>query len=183
MTDTPDPRIVRDFARRAILSSAEDVDYIGIGEQFSDDENWPTEETAYDAMLEAVDAERQKAIVTVSWADEPAEQPQNDEAQHARTFLADLRENVTSYHQPLRGQPEHCTCGGASGCDRGGADLAAIATLEAVLNAAAPQYTVDGQPVDRESYEAWADEGRERDYDEAGIYYDEHDADEDGGPF
>jgi len=43
-----------------------------------------------------------------------------------------------------------------------------------------PQYVVDGQPVDRESYEAWADEGRAT----ADVDYDEHDVDdEEGGPF
>lgn len=75
MTTTPDPKTVRDFARRAILSAAEEVDYIGIGEQFGDDENWPAEEDAYDAMHEAVNAEWKKATATVSW---PDEQPQDE---------------------------------------------------------------------------------------------------------
>lgn len=65
-----DPQTVRDFARRAILSAADEVDYLGIGEQFSDEEGWPDEESAYDAMLAAVDAERKKATVTVTWPDE-----------------------------------------------------------------------------------------------------------------
>lgn len=71
MSET-DPKAVRNFARRAILTAAKDVDYLGIGEQFGDEEGWPDEEDAYDAMLAAVDAERRKAVVTVSWPDEQA---------------------------------------------------------------------------------------------------------------
>jgi hypothetical protein len=47
------------------------------------------------------------------------------------------------------------------------------------LPAAEPQYIVDGQPVDRESYEAWADEGRAT----ADVDYDEGDVDDEGNPF
>ena len=67
-----DPQTVRDFARRAILTAADEVDYLGIGEQFSDEEGWPDEQDAYDAMLAAVDSERRKATVTVTWPDEQA---------------------------------------------------------------------------------------------------------------
>lgn len=75
MSNGPDPKVVRDFARRAILSSVEDVDYMGIGEQFGDDENWPQGDSlAYDAMHDAVYDAVGEATVTVSW---PAEQPQN----------------------------------------------------------------------------------------------------------
>jgi hypothetical protein len=69
---------VRDFARRAILSAVEDVDYMGIGEAFGEDESWPQGDgLAYDAMHDAVYDAVGAATVTVSWRDE---QPQDTAA-------------------------------------------------------------------------------------------------------
>lgn len=75
MSNEPNQKTVHDFARRAILSAVEDVDYIGIGEQFGEDENWPQGDSlAYDAMHDAVYDAVGAATVTVSW---PDEQPQD----------------------------------------------------------------------------------------------------------
>jgi hypothetical protein len=74
MTYEPDPQLVRDFACRAIQSAAtDDVDYIGIGEQFGDEDNWPTDEVAYEAMQNAVYEAVGKATVSVSWPDEQSQ--------------------------------------------------------------------------------------------------------------
>jgi hypothetical protein len=77
---------VRDFARRAILSAVEDVDYMGIGEAFGEDESWPQGDgLAYDAMHDAVYDAVGAATVTVSW---PDEQPQDDGDVRAVAALA-----------------------------------------------------------------------------------------------
>lgn len=84
------PKTVRDFARRAILSNAEDVDYCSIGEQFGDDEKWPQGDSlVYEAMLDAVHAATTEAIVTVSWPDEQSQAERDGDVRAVREACAD----------------------------------------------------------------------------------------------
>lgn len=88
------------------------------------------------------------------WRDPDNARPQGGDVQAARAWLADLSENIRSYHQSIPGQPG-CTCGRSLACGNDVPDYAAIWTLEAALDAWAPTERAE-QPQDERCPECGA---------------------------
>lgn len=135
MSATPDPKTVREIAQQAMAEMAFRYDAVG--------SVLDARGLAYDDYAATVIAHIDSATIQVSW---PHEQPQDADVQAARAWLADLSENIRSYHQSIPGQPG-CTCGRSLACGNDVPNYAAIWILQAALDAWRPTEE-DEQPQD-----------------------------------
>lgn len=76
MTTTPDPQLVQELATELMLDAAREVDYMGIGERYFDDERCADlDDEQKEALQYAISDFISEATIVVT---APAEQPQDD---------------------------------------------------------------------------------------------------------
>ena len=109
-------------------------------------------------LVECLDAFDAAVNARAELVKQPNGQPQDSDVQAARAWLADLSENIRSYHQSIPGQPG-CTCGRSRACGTDVPDYAAIWTLEAALDAWVPTEEAE-QPQDERDGDVRAYPGR-----------------------
>lgn len=92
MTTTPDPQLVQELATELMLDAAREVDYMGIGERYFDDERCADlDDEQKEALQDAISDFISEATVTVT---APDEQPQGDgDVRAVAAFLTHSRED------------------------------------------------------------------------------------------
>lgn len=138
MTTIPNPQAVRKIAYKLLLNAATELVSQNAARNISSAIKYEAGGSLtmleHTAWFDAVYQDVMSAKFVPSWSGEP---PEDGDIQAARAWLADLFENIRSFHQSIPGQPG-CTCGRSLACGNDVPDYAAIWTLEAALNAWTP---------------------------------------------